>query len=135
MSLHSWPLQQAIFSKLNGASLVDYEGSAITVVFDDVPEQTAYPYVVICEETATENGTKDVDAHEHTLTIHVWSQYRGLQDIKKIMQQIYTQLHNSAISVTGANLVNIRHEFETTLLEQDGITRHGVMRFRAVVFD
>ena len=147
MSLHSWPLQQAIFSKLNGASLVNYDGDAITGVFDDVPEQTVYPYlpegmprenfpyVVIGEETATENGTKDVDAHEHTLTIHVWSQYRGLQDIKKIMQQIYTQLHNTAISVSGANLVNIRHEFETTLLEQDGITRHGVMRFRAVVFD
>lgn len=135
MSLHSWPLQQAIFSKLNGASLVDYDGSAITGVFDDVPEQTNYPYVVIGEETATEAGTKDVDAHEHTLTIHVWSQYRGLQDIKKIMQQIYTQLHNTAITVSGANLVNIRHEFENTLLEQDGITRHGVMRFRAVVFD
>ena len=51
------------------------------------------------------------------------------------MQQIYTQLHNTAITVSGANLVNIRHEFETTLLENDGITRHGVMRFRAVVFD
>ena len=55
MSLHSWPLQQAIFSKLNGASLVDYDGSAISGVFDDVPEQTAYPYVVIGEETATES--------------------------------------------------------------------------------
>ena len=115
--------------------IVDYDGSAISGVFDDVPEQTSYPYVVIGEETATEAGTKDVDAHEHTLTIHVWSQYRGLQDIKKIMQQIYTQLHNTAITVSGANLVNIRHEFENTLLEQDGITRHGIMRFRAVVFD
>ena len=67
--------------------------------------------------------------------MHVWSQYRGRKEIKQIMEQIYTILHNVAISITGATLVNIRHEFERTLLESDGITRHGVIRFRAVVFD
>mgnify|MGYP001243643690 CR=1 FL=1 len=122
MSLHSWPLQQAIFSKLNGASLVDYDGSAISGVFDDVPEQTNYPYVVIGEETATEAGTKDVDAHEHTLTIHVWSQYRGLQDIKKIMAQIYTQLHNTAITVSGIQSGYYFTTFDTNI--GSGITAY-----------
>ena len=51
------------------------------------------------------------------------------------MSQIYTILHNTDITVSGASLVNIRHEFEQTLLEADGITRHGVMRFRVVIFD
>lgn len=135
MSLHSWPLQQAIFTTLNSASITDYDGSPITGVFDDVPEQTVYPYVVIGQETVTNIGTKDVDANEYTLTIHVWSQYRGLQDVKKIMQQVYTSLHNVDIVVSGASMVNLRHEFENTILEADGITRHGIMRFRAVIFD
>ena len=56
-------------------------------------------------------------------------------EIKNIMSQIYTILHNTDITVSGASLVNIRHEFEQTLLEADGITRHGVMRFRVVIFD
>ncbi len=51
------------------------------------------------------------------------------------MSSVYTTLHNASITVSGASLVNIRHEFENTLTEADGITRHGVMRFRAVVFD
>ena len=136
MALHSFPLQQGIFSKLNSATLTDVSGTSITSrVFDDVPEGTAYPYLVIGEETATNIDTKDKEAHEHTLTFHVWSQYRGRKEIKNIMSQIYTALHNSDITVSGATLVNIRHEFENTLLESDGITRHGVMRFRAVVFD
>ena len=136
MALHSWNLQQAIFSTLNSASITDYENHAITGVFDDVPENTAYPYVVIGEETSINAATKTLDAHEHTLTIHVWSQYRGgMRDVKVIMQQIFTALHNSDITVSGASLVNIRHEFEQVLLEQDGITRHGIMRFRVVVFD
>ena len=87
------------------------------------------------ELEATNIDTKDKDAHEHTLTIHVWSQYRGRKEIKNIMSSVYTTLHNASITVSGASLVNIRHEFENTLTEADGITRHGVMRFRAVVFD
>ena len=135
MALHSFALQQAIFTALDNATINDVDGNSITGVFDDVPENTAYPYVVIGEETATNIDTKDKDAHEHTLTIHVWSQYRGRKEIKNIMSSVYTTLHNASITVSGASLVNIIHEFENTLTEADGITRHGVMRFRAVVFD
>ena len=135
MALHSWELQKAVYSKLTGASITDYAGSAITGVFDEVPEGTAYPYVVIGEETATNVSAKDKDLHEHTLTIHIWSQYRGNRDIKDIMKQVHDLLHNSSLSVSGASMVNMRQEFHTTLIEGDGITRHGVMRFRAVVSD
>ena len=133
MSLHSWELQKAIFTGLSG-SVTGLSGANISV-YDDVPENTSYPYVVIGEETASNNGTKTVDGLEHTLTIHAWSQYRGRREIKEIMQSVYENLHNTDISVSGASLVNIRQEFNTTLAENDGITRHGVMRFRAVVFD
>jgi len=136
MALHSFALQQSVFTTMTGGTLTDVDGTSITSrVYDDVPEGSTYPYVVIGEETASPMGAKDVDAHEHTLTIHVWSQYRGRKEIKNIMSQIYTLLHNVAISVTGASLVQIRHEFARTLLENDGITRHGIIRFRAVVFD
>lgn len=133
MSLHSWELQKSIFTNLNG-NINGIDGGNVSV-FDDVPEGTPYPYVVIGEETAANNGTKTLDGVEHTLTIHAWSQYRGRREIKEIMQSIYENLHNTDISIAGASLVNIRQEFNTTLSETDGITRHGVMRFRAVVFD
>ena len=133
MSLHSWELQKAIFTTLSGS--VRGMDAVNVPVFDDVPEGTEYPYVVIGEETAANNGTKTLDGIEHTLTIHAWSRYRGRREIKEIMQSVYENLHNTDISVSGASLVNIRQEFNTTLAETDGITRHGVMRFRAVVFD
>ena len=134
MALHSWNLQKAIYAKLNDATISGASVSDVPV-YDDVPEGTAAPYINIGEETAINNGTKTVDAVEHTLTIHVWSEYRGRYEIKHIMEQVYQNLHNTAITVSGASLVNIRQEFATTLEEADGITRHGVMRFRAIVFD
>jgi hypothetical protein len=135
MTIHSWELQKTVYSALTGASITDYAGNAITGVFDDLPENTSYPYIVIGEETAIDTSAKDKDIFEHTLTIHIWSQYRGRRDIKEIMEQVHDTLHDSSLSVTGASMVNMRQEFQTTLLEGDGITRHGVMRFRAVVSD
>jgi hypothetical protein len=134
MALHSWNLQKAIYSKLNNATISGADVSDVPV-YDDIPEGTVAPYINIGEETAINDGTKTVDAVEHTLTIHVWSEYRGRYEIKHIMEQVYQNLHNTAITVSGASLVNIRQEFATTLEEADGITRHGVMRFRAIVFD
>tara|TARA_R100000406_G_scaffold74146_1_gene54415 strand:- start:818 stop:1228 length:411 start_codon:yes stop_codon:yes gene_type:complete len=135
MSIHSFELQKAVFSALNSGSITDASGSAITGVFDDVPTDTAYPYIRIGEETLADNSSKDKDIFEHTLTIHIWSQYRGNRDIKDIMKQVHDLLHDSSLTVSGASLVNMRQEFHTTLIEGDGITRHGVMRFRAVVSD
>ena len=135
MALHSFELQKSVFAKLVAASITDYAGDAITGVFDDVPTDTAYPYVVIGDETATNISAKDKDFHEHTLTIHIWSQYRGNRDIKEIMEQVYAALNDVSYTVSGASGVNLKHEFQTTLTEGDGITRHGVMRFRAVVAD
>lgn len=133
MSLHSWELQKAIFTALNG-NTSGISGANVPV-YDDVPQDTSYPYVLIGEETTANNGSKTLDGVEHTQTIHVWSQYRGRREIKEIMGSVYENLHNTDISVSGATLVNCRQEFSTTLAENDGITRHGVMRFRAVVFD
>lgn len=133
MALHSWDLQKAVFSELDGS--VTGMGGASVSVYDDVPEDVTYPYIILGEETAVNNGSVTLDGVEHTLTIHAWSQYRGRREIKEIMESVYSLLHNTAITVSGASLVNIRQEFTTTLTENDGITRHGVMRFRVVVFD
>ena len=122
-------------SGMGGTANITGELRSNVPIYDDVPEGSTAPYVVIGEETAIDIGTKDKDANEHTLTLHIWSEYRGRYEIKTLMQEVNSKLHNNVISVAGASLVNLRCEFETTLQEADGITRHGVMRFRAVVFD
>ena len=134
MALHTTEVQKSIFSTLSGDSTLDgLIGN--NKILDDVPQGTDYPYVQIGEETTIDGGLKDKDRQEYTLTIHIWSRYRGNKETKEIAERIYTLLHNSAISVSGASLANIRNEFFTVLVDDDGLTRHGVMRFRAIVFD
>lgn len=132
MADHSFALQTAIYTALSSDTALS---NMITGVYDDVPEGTAYPYVVIGEDTAINNGTKTLDGLQYTVTLHAWSQYRGRKEVKEIMARVYEILHNADLSVNNASLVNIRQEFTDSVVDADGITRHGVMRFRAVVFD
>ena len=132
MSDHSLALQKTVFDTLDGDSTLQ---SLVTDVFDFVPENTAFPYVKIGEETAVDNGTKTLQGNEHTLVIHTFSRYRGSKETKEIMSRIYALLHESSLTITGASLVNLRFEFSDIIKENDGLTTHGLQRFRAMVFD
>ena len=131
MSIGQFALQTTIYSTLNGDNtLTNTLGAG---VFDEVVENASYPFVALGEETAVDYSTKDLDGGEFTINIHVWSQYKGSKQTKEIMDRIHDLLHDSSLSVSGFNLANLRFEFSDILRDPDGITRHGVMRFRAII--
>ena len=134
MSDHSFELQKTIYAKLNTDNTIKTTYSA--TVHDHVPQGTAFPYIVIGEETLTDDSSsKDIDFNEFTLTIHTYSRNRGRKEAKNIMARIYELLHKATLSVTGANHINTRFEFSEVLREQDGLTYHGVQRFRTILHD
>ena len=132
MSLHGFALQESIYSTLNGDSTL---GALIQGVFDSVPDGQSLPVVTIGTQSTSDNGTKTLDARDYIFNVDVYSDYRGMKEIKNIQKEIYRLLHESSLSVSGASFVDCRCEFTTDILEDDGITRHGVMRFRAFVMD
>jgi len=132
MAFHTTNLQAAIYSALSTDANVL---GLVAGVFDDVPEETAYPFISFGDETSIDSSTKDSQAQEYTVTMHIFSEFRGKAEVKNIMSAVYDVLHDSDMIVTDANLINLRFEFSDIVTENDGITRHGVMRFRAVVFD
>ena len=134
MTDHSFNLQKAIFSALNGDSTLTSTLSA--TIHDHVPQGTQFPYVVIGEETMTDDSsTKDIDFNEFTLVIHTFSRNRGRKEAKEIMARVYELLHKASLTVTGANHINTRFEFHDVIKENDGLTYHGVQRFRTILSD
>ena len=131
MSIGQFALQTAIYSTLsNDNNLTSTLGAG---VFDEVTEGATYPFVLLGEETAIDYGTKDLVGGETTINIHIWSQYKGSKETKNIMDRIHDLLHDSDISVSGFNLINLRFEYSDIMRDPDGVTRHGVMRFRAII--
>jgi len=134
MSFHSFDVQSAIYTILNGDSTLD----AIVgnnKIFDNVPQDTAYPYVVIGNINVINTGTKTLDGNEYNLDIDVWSEYRGKKEISDAMERIYELLHDTTYSVSGANFVNSQVRSTITLVENDGITRHAVLSLSVIVYD
>ena len=130
MTVGQFELQTAIYSALSvDSNLTSTLGAS---VFDEVPDQSSYPFVALGEETVVEYDTKDLDGASHTINIHVWSQYKGAKETKQIMDRIHTLLHDSSLSVSGFNLIRMQFEFSDIMRDPDGVTRHGVMRFRAI---
>ena len=132
MALHSFALQERIYSTLNGDSTL---GALINGVFDSVPDGQSLPVVIIGEQSSSDNGSKTLDGRDYVFNVDVYSDYRGMKQIKNIQKEIYRLLHESSLSVSGASFVDCRCEFTTDIIEDDGVTRHGVMRFRAFVTD
>ena len=132
MALHSFALQERIYSTLNGDSTL---GGLVNGIFDSLPEGQTLPVVIIGAQSTSDNGSKNLDGRDYIFNVDVYSDYRGMKEIKNIQKEIYRLLHESSLSVSGASFVDCRCEFTTDILEDDGITRHGVMRFRAFVMD
>jgi len=118
-------VQKAIYGVLDNALSIP--------VYDDVPDNANAPYVVIGDDTFVEFDTDSEVGFEATVTIHSWSVYRGRSQVKNIMGQIYNALHRAEFTVTGYNLIGCDCEFSETFLESDGVTRHGVQRFRILI--
>lgn len=123
----SWLLQQAVYSRLNGDAALTTTLSAD--VYDNVPQTAAFPYVAIAEVTESPNDTMGRTGRDLTVTIHIWSQYAGMKEVKEIQNRVDQLLDRWAPTVTGWNATQMSQEFFETFLDADGITRHGVSRY------
>jgi hypothetical protein len=123
-------IQQAVYNRLRATPAVV---SAVTGIFDEVPQGQAYPYIAIGEDTVAEWDTDTFTGFEATLTLHTWSRKAGRLECKTIMDRVYGTLHRETFDIDGGIVVLCNVEFQETFLEADGVTRHGVQRVRLVI--
>jgi hypothetical protein len=123
-------VQSAIFGKLAGsfADPVYSQGA--------VPQNTQALYAVIGNDTFVEWDTDGRTGFDITVTIHTWDNRpssRGLLGVKGLMDKVYTALHRKELTVTGDTVLGMEQEFAESFIDNDGITGHGVQRFRVIL--
>ena len=129
MSIGQFALQSSIYTALNVSAITSTLSCG---VYDEVVEGNSYPFITLGEETAIDYSTNNLVGAETTINIHVWSRYKGSKETKEILDKIHDLLHDVSLTVSGVNLINLRFEFSDIMRDPDGITRHGVIRFRAI---
>ena len=125
--------QQIIFDSLTGNL-----GSGVSL-FDTAPylpegaPSTSFPYVVMGNDTAVAFDTDDQLGATITVSLHFWSRAEGFNQVKTIMQAAYDRLNRAALSKAGYVVLDCLHEFSEAMTDPDGVTKHGIQRYRLTI--
>ena len=86
MSFHSFDLQTILYSTLNGDSTLDgIVGN--NRIFDNVPQDTDYPYVVIGNINVINIGTTTFDGNEYLM---LWKEFMSYYTTPHILYLVQT---------------------------------------------
>jgi hypothetical protein len=120
--------QAAIFAALNGQI-----GAPVRDDPTPLPAgqpDSGFPYVAIGDDTERPWDSDGRLGASVTVTLHIWSRKPSYVEAKTIARAIYGRLHRKPIPASGAQVVDCLHEFSDYARDEDGKTRHGVVRYR-----
>lgn len=123
-------LQKALYAKLSADSALS---ALIIGVYDAVPANTNFPYVVMGEALARDWSSTTTSGAAYSAALRVFSRDGGRKQALAIMERLYALLHMQTLSVSGHTAVSVRYESSETRLEDDGITYQGIMRMRILL--
>ena len=124
-------IQKAIYDALIADSLL--QNIVYNRIYDDVPQTTDYPYVTLGEDISTDESTDDGIRRISSVVIHIWSRFRGREEVKSIQDRIERILNRAELTIADYEFVGIHIEQTDSFLDQDGLTRHGTMSFRTII--
>jgi hypothetical protein len=101
-------------------------------VFDDVPRDAPFPYITLGDIDTRDWSTQTSRGHEHTVTLHLWSRYRGRKQVQDLIAEVDRILDGADPPLSGYRLVNLSTVFWTAQREPDGEVYRGTVRLRAV---
>lgn len=125
-----WPAQKAVYARLSSSdSLTSRAG-----VYDHVPEDADHPYVTVGEGTEVPFDAHDRRGASLTLTLHVWSRYRGYREALDILADVDRLLDQRGgadpLQVDGHRRVFTRRESYNTTTDPDPDIRHVPATYR-----
>ena len=128
-----WDVQKAVYARLAASAGVTMllAGGAASV-YDHVPENSSFPYIMIGEIAGKPLETVTGGGRDLLLALHVYSRLSGFKETREIMGAVHAALHDADFAVAGQNLVLCLEAGSATVLEGDGVTRHGKMEFHLV---
>jgi len=119
---------------LHRAEITRLEALTPYAVYDDNPENVPYPYIVLGEVIFTDWSDKLADGTEVYPTIHIWSQYPGRKEAAEMADAILQAFSSSPLDL-GSNFRAALDRLDNfnLLVDLDGKTRHGIMRFKYLI--
>lgn len=124
-------VQSAVYARLKGDATLT---GMISGVYDYVPEDATYPFVVIGEALETPDNRHGGFGRQTVITLHAWSRYQGYAQVLRIGARVTELLDHQPLTIPGLSWIATRFEFSQTLTDPEppGDIRHLVLRYRIV---
>ena len=100
----------------------------VTGVFDQVPDDSDYPYVSIAQLDAIDWSSHTMEGVRLTTELVVVSRYGGKKEVATIAARVDNLLHQESIAVSGYTLVQSRLVASRLHTLRDGRTHQANLR-------
>lgn len=120
------PLQKAIYDRLIQRTLYP--------IYDEVPQNSKYPYVVLASETMTDWSVKTTAGGEVTITLSLYSQGKGYKELKEMIDAVVQTITAENFSIAGFQVSESILEL-IEVMRTDETTRQGILRFRFQIME
>lgn len=118
----SFALQVALFARL--------EDELSCAVFDGAPLNQPKPYVSIDSEISVNSDILSKRRDTRLFYLSVWSDFKGQEEVKGIMAQIDSALHQRPLPLDTGRVISIRVERKQAQRDTDGETYQGSVTLR-----
>ncbi|MGB4101346.1 MAG: DUF3168 domain-containing protein [Alphaproteobacteria bacterium] len=132
MSDAMFAVQDAVYTILTASSGVQAVLGSPARIYDHVPPDASFPFLTLGAVQAEGFDTKDRTGTRQTLVLHAWSRARGSEEVKNILSALYDVLHLGSFTVAGHELAVCQWRQAETMLDDDGLTRHGVAQYEVI---
>ncbi len=118
---------KAVWAKLNATT------GLVGLVHEILENDQAFPKIWIEDGGADDWSNKDDAGLEANVTLHIGSRYDGTKEIRSLMDKCHAALHNASLTLSAGQSVLCQFDRHDMVIDSDGVTRHGVMRFRLLI--
>lgn len=107
--------------------------STASAVYDGVPQNATYPYVVIDYSYSNNSDFLSLDERmdERYVYLSIWSRVHGQQEIMQLWSEIET-LHEQPLTLDTGTAVSVRVDTKRTYREPDALTFRGQVVLRVI---
>jgi hypothetical protein len=114
-------VQKALYQALTVGSPAPLSAA----VYDHVPQNASYPYVVIDAQETAEDDHLTEQLDERFIYLSVWSRQRGQKEVNTLIGQIHDALHQQRFALDVGRMVNCLVIRKRSGLDADGLTYQG----------
>ena len=103
------------------------------IISESLSNADPFPKIWIEDGGADDWSNKDDNGLEAFVNLHVGSQKEGTKEIRGLMDKCHSALHNVDLVLANGQSVLCQFLRHDVVIDSDGITRHGIMRFILLV--